>query len=400
VEGAEPVSMESCAEGVQVQLKIVINEHGKVAESHLDYASDPKLGAAAIDAVRRWRYEPAQKDGKAVPCFLSLRFRVQTPGAGTQITSSEKSATPTLPEPNELKPAPLVAPEDLPRVASTPEKAVRAMLTAYDERDWPAYFSMLDPKVIRKFRDEFLAVARQEEQRDGVSHLLKENGEGAVAALERKSPAEAVGRLVESYIRVTPAIQEIANAMRTEILGSVEEDPDTVNVSMRTTSSLVDAVAQVWVQPVRRTEAGWVLMRSNDPRDLLGYLRNESSRARLICEGVLARPAESSFDRLERHAYSCDSDPPVKISGSQVNFLSDRKRKPGKARVLTIVDENGHVAATRVEATSGPAFEKTSGPALEDALVNAIKSWRFKPGRRNGEPASCFFTVSVNFSVN
>jgi protein TonB len=55
-----------------------------------------------------------------------------------------------------------------------------------------------------------------------------------------------------------------------------------------------------------------------------------------------------------------------------------RKNAPGKVSVIFVVNENGRVVNPKVVASSNPVFVKP--------VLNAIKQWRFEPGKRGGKP--------------
>jgi protein TonB len=57
--------------------------------------------------------------------------------------------------------------------------------------------------------------------------------------------------------------------------------------------------------------------------------------------------------------------------------LSARRGEQGKTVLLVELDERGRVAKVDVKMTSG-------FPRLDEAAVNAVKSWRCSPARRNG----------------
>ena len=66
-----------------------------------------------------------------------------------------------------------------------------------------------------------------------------------------------------------------------------------------------------------------------------------------------------------------------------------RRRTPATVYVIFIVDENGRVVQPKVQRSTDPAFER---PAL-----NAIKRWRFEPGKRGGEPVRFRMRVPITF---
>ncbi|HJZ12475.1 MAG TPA: energy transducer TonB, partial [Acidobacteriota bacterium] len=39
-------------------------------------------------------------------------------------------------------------------------------------------------------------------------------------------------------------------------------------------------------------------------------------------------------------------------------------------------------------------------PVLDQAAMNAVKQWKYKPAVLNGRPVKVYFTVTVNFQLN
>jgi len=55
-----------------VLLEVIVEHDGRVGSVWVARPADPDLDAAAAEAVRQWRYEPAVKDGKPVRVFLTV----------------------------------------------------------------------------------------------------------------------------------------------------------------------------------------------------------------------------------------------------------------------------------------------------------------------------------------
>ena len=66
-----------------------------------------------------------------------------------------------------------------------------------------------------------------------------------------------------------------------------------------------------------------------------------------------------------------------------------REQAPGKVYVIFIVNRNGRVEKPKVQKSSHPVFEK---PALQ-----AVKQWKFEPGKRGGEPVRFRMRVPIVF---
>ncbi len=66
-------------EGV-VTLIFVLDETGRVEDPRVENSSRPEFEKPALDAIRKWRFSPGQKDGQPVRTYIRvpLRFRVTT----------------------------------------------------------------------------------------------------------------------------------------------------------------------------------------------------------------------------------------------------------------------------------------------------------------------------------
>ncbi|GJM23133.1 MAG: hypothetical protein DHS20C15_30480 [Planctomycetota bacterium] len=66
-----------------------------------------------------------------------------------------------------------------------------------------------------------------------------------------------------------------------------------------------------------------------------------------------------------------------------------RKQAPATVYILFVVDERGKVDSPKVQKSTNPAFER--------AALNAVKQWKFEPGKRKGEAVSFRMRVPVTF---
>jgi len=57
--------------------------------------------------------------------------------------------------------------------------------------------------------------------------------------------------------------------------------------------------------------------------------------------------------------------------------------------VLFVVNERGHV--------ENPIIQKSTDPVFERPALNAVKQWRFEPGKRNGEPVRFRMRIPITF---
>ncbi|HEX8892265.1 MAG TPA: energy transducer TonB [Terriglobales bacterium] len=67
-----------CIQG-NVVLAIAINKNGQIDEVKIIQRLDPDLDQAAVDAVKRWRFAPAEKDGAAVPSQAQVEMSFRLP---------------------------------------------------------------------------------------------------------------------------------------------------------------------------------------------------------------------------------------------------------------------------------------------------------------------------------
>ena len=61
-----------------VTLVFVLDENGRVNEPRIENSSRPEFEKPALDAIRKWRFRPGMKSGKAVATYIRIpmRFRV------------------------------------------------------------------------------------------------------------------------------------------------------------------------------------------------------------------------------------------------------------------------------------------------------------------------------------
>jgi protein TonB len=61
-----------------VVLVFVLNEQGRVEDPRVETSTRPEFEQPAVDAVKRWRFKPGEKEGETVRTYMRLpmRFRV------------------------------------------------------------------------------------------------------------------------------------------------------------------------------------------------------------------------------------------------------------------------------------------------------------------------------------
>lgn len=67
VQPTYPEELKLYGEDGEAKIRATIDESGSVAEAAIVEATHPAFGAAALEAVKDWRFRPAEEDGKPVP---------------------------------------------------------------------------------------------------------------------------------------------------------------------------------------------------------------------------------------------------------------------------------------------------------------------------------------------
>jgi protein TonB len=61
-----------------VELLFTVSETGEVDDIEVVEASSPELEESAVNAVRRWRFEPYLEQGRPIPVRSGIRFTFQS----------------------------------------------------------------------------------------------------------------------------------------------------------------------------------------------------------------------------------------------------------------------------------------------------------------------------------
>lgn len=85
------------------------------------------------------------------------------------------------------------------------------------------------------------------------------------------------------------------------------------------------------------------------------------------------------------------TEPPVPVRTVQPEYPTELRRDgvSGLVMVKCHIDEQGNVIETEVEKSSNTAFEK---PA-----VAAVKKWKFKPAKQDGNPVGIKVSIPIKF---
>lgn len=66
-----------------------------------------------------------------------------------------------------------------------------------------------------------------------------------------------------------------------------------------------------------------------------------------------------------------------------------RKKAPGKVVLIFIVDERGRVVNPKIQSSTDPIFDRPS--------LDAIKKWRFEPGKRSGKAVRSRMRIPITY---
>lgn len=84
---------------------------------------------------------------------------------------------------------------------------------------------------------------------------------------------------------------------------------------------------------------------------------------------------------------------PIKIYAPQPRYTEDARRAGVEGVVIleTVVDTEGNVRDVKI--LKGLPF------GLDQSAVDTVKTWRYEPAMRDGEPVAVYFTFTINFSI-
>jgi protein TonB len=84
-------------------------------------------------------------------------------------------------------------------------------------------------------------------------------------------------------------------------------------------------------------------------------------------------------------------EPPVPVRTVAPDYPPELRREgvSGLVMVKCTIDESGNVVDPQVEKSSNTAFEK---PAME-----ALKKWKFKPAKQDGNPVAIKVSIPIKF---
>ena len=82
---------------------------------------------------------------------------------------------------------------------------------------------------------------------------------------------------------------------------------------------------------------------------------------------------------------------PVRTVAPEIPFAFARSGVSGLVTVSFTVDDKGNVTDEKVV--------KSSHQELEEPALKAIKKWRFKPARKDGNPVAMHVAIPIKFAI-
>ena len=98
------------------------------------------------------------------------------------------------------------------------------------------------------------------------------------------------------------------------------------------------------------------------------------------------------FEDFPEEVASCTGpERPIRLYSPLPNFPPVRKGLtfPGKVVLESIIDKHGSIARVRVQTSFHPPFDQ--------AAIDALKTWRFKPAILGNKPLNVYYILTVNF---
>ena len=82
---------------------------------------------------------------------------------------------------------------------------------------------------------------------------------------------------------------------------------------------------------------------------------------------------------------------PVAVVAAETPELARRAKVQGKVILQAVVRKDGTVGDVQVLQSPGSKL------GFDEAAVEAVRQWRYKPGLQNGKPVDVYFTIIVEF---
>lgn len=105
VDAVYPASVAPLTGPVEVEVLVTVAADGAVSEAEVSQTGGADFDAAALEAVRKWRFEPALRGSEAVPSRIRVRITVAPPNPPAQPRASSPQPAPQVPPAEAAQPA-------------------------------------------------------------------------------------------------------------------------------------------------------------------------------------------------------------------------------------------------------------------------------------------------------
>ena len=348
----------------EVQLRIEINEFGFVTDARVSKSTNPLLNEPCLEALRRWRFQPAQKDGVAISASFILPFKFgndtfdNTPG----ITARPKPRREV---------APLV-PDSLQHVSGSVTIAVQL-----DNQG-----KITGTAVAKSSHEELNAATLSAVQQWEFSPAYV-NGKAVPSSIYvpfeyvgRPMPVESVAPkpVVVDNSELKPLRQGSPNvpAALAELSGEVEIEFIVDSKGYVAEAKTLTATQPALGELARQTVLNW---------KFTPIVKNGVAVPVKVVQPIRFGQGTVSIariDRLPEVKSSVSPDLPASLQGAS-----------GYANVIFEIDAKGQVTSVEVKDASHEEFKA--------AALAAARQWTFKPALRAGGPVSARVAIPFVF---
>ena len=74
--------------GAKVDVEFTVDEQGKPANVAVPSATDETLASAVVDAVKQWKFKPAERNGAPVATKVVLPVKIVDPFSGSTFAAN------------------------------------------------------------------------------------------------------------------------------------------------------------------------------------------------------------------------------------------------------------------------------------------------------------------------
>ncbi len=332
-----------------VTVGFIVDPVGNILNLRVLSSTDREFEQAALDAVKLWRFGPGKKGGRFVATNMSavLNFRppvtVKTSDTTTP-TAVFAAAVPATPTPT---PLPLIEPSD-PGMAAVFELKDLDQLPIATLQVPPNYPAAMKRQGIEASVEIGYIVDAQGLVQNArvISSSRREFEPAALQAVAKWKfkPGQKGGKAVATNMTVP------LNFHLSGVPKPADTPPPAGSFTV-TTEALPTPVAATPINPVQPVTPQVYALRELD---------------------TIPSPTLQV--------------PPI--------YPADLKRMgvEGRANITFVVDEKGQVQNVRASDSTDPRFEQ--------AAINAVSRWKFKPGRKAGKPVATAMDGPINFHLN